>query len=43
MYRSEEVSLGRAAELAGLSIFAFGENLKAKIIKTIVHALSKEI
>ena len=42
MYRSKDISLGRAAELAGLSIFEFNEILKARRIKTVVDAPSKE-
>ena len=41
-YSSGEVSLGRAAELAGLSIFEFNEILKARGIKIVVAAPSKE-
>lgn len=42
MYLSREVSLGRAAELAGLSIFEFKEILKARGIKIIIDAPSSE-
>jgi len=42
MYSSGEVSLGRAAELAGLSIFELKEILKARGIKIVVEAPSKE-
>lgn len=42
MYSSEEVSIGRASELAGLSIFEFKEILKARSIKIVVEAPSKE-
>ena len=42
MYSSAEVSIGRAAELAGLSIFEFKEILKARGIKIVVEAPSKE-
>ena len=42
MYSSKDVSLGRAAELAGLSIFEFKEILKARRIKIVVDAPSRE-
>jgi predicted HTH domain antitoxin len=42
MYSSKDVSLGRAAELAGLSIFEFKEILKARGIKIVVDAPSRE-
>ncbi|MEA3294345.1 MAG: UPF0175 family protein [Euryarchaeota archaeon] len=42
MYRFREVSLGRAAELAGLSIFEFKEILKARRIKIVVEAPTSE-
>jgi predicted HTH domain antitoxin len=42
MYRSKDVSLGRAAELAGQSIFEFKEILKARGIKIVVDAPSRE-
>lgn len=42
MYRYKDVSLARAAELAGMSIFEFKEILKARGIKTVVEAPSKE-
>ena len=42
MYRSREVSLGRAAELAGLSIFEFKEILKARGIKIVIEAPTSE-
>lgn len=42
MYRSREVSLGRAAELAGLSIFKLKEILKARGIKIVVEAPTSE-
>ena len=42
MYSSKDVSLGRAAELAGLSIFEFNEILKARGIKIVVDAPSRE-
>ena len=42
MYNSNDVSLGRAAELAGLSIFEFKEILKARGIKIVVEAPSRE-
>ena len=42
MYRSKDVSLGRAAELAGQSIFEFKEILKVREIKIMVDAPSRE-
>jgi len=42
MYRSKDVSLGRAAELAGQSIFEFKEILKTRGIKIVVDAPSGE-
>lgn len=42
MYSSKDVSLGRAAELAGLSLFEFKEILKARGIKIVVDAPSRE-
>lgn len=42
MYRSGGVSLGRAAELARLSIFEFEETLKMRGVKIIVEAPDRE-
>ena len=42
MYRSGRVSLGRATELAGTSIFEFKEILKERGIKMVVEAPTKE-
>ncbi|MEA1998442.1 MAG: UPF0175 family protein, partial [Euryarchaeota archaeon] len=42
MYRSGRVSLGRATELAGMSIFEFKEILKERGIKMVVEAPTKE-
>ncbi len=42
MYRSGRVSLGRASELASISIFEFKEILKERGIKTVVEAPTKE-
>lgn len=42
MYRSGGISLGRAAELAGMSIFEFEETLKRRGMKIIVEAPSGE-
>ena len=42
MYRSGGVSLGRAAELARLSIFEFEEMLKMRGVKIIVEAPDRE-
>ena len=42
MYRSGDVSLTRAAEVAGMSIFEFKEVLKTRGITMVVEAPSKE-
>lgn len=42
MYSSKDISLGRAAELAGLSIFEFKEILRGRGIKIVVDAPSRE-
>ena len=42
MYRSHDVSLARASEVAGMSIFEFKELLKTRGIKMVVEAPSKE-
>ena len=42
MYRSGDVSLARAAEVAGMSIFEFKEVLKTRGITMVVEAPSKE-
>ena len=42
MYRSGGVSLGRAAELARMSIFEFEETLKRRGVKIIVEAPDRE-
>lgn len=42
MYRSGDVSLARAAEVAGTSIFEFKEVLKTRGITMVVEAPSKE-
>ncbi|MCK4937796.1 MAG: UPF0175 family protein [Methanosarcinales archaeon] len=42
MYHSREVSLGRAAELAGKSTFEFKEILKARGIKIVIDAPTSE-
>ena len=42
MYRSNDVSLARASEVAGMSIFEFKELLKTRGIKMVVEAPSKE-
>ncbi len=42
LYKSEKVSLSRAAEIAGTSLEGFKTFLKLKGIKRIVHAPSEE-
>ena len=42
MYRSKDVSLAKAAEVAGMSIFEFKDILKTRGIKMVVEAPSKE-
>ena len=42
MYRSKDVSLALAAEMAGMSIFEFKELLKTRGITMVVEAPSKE-
>lgn len=42
IYRSGDVSLARAAEVAGMSIFEFKEVLKTRGITMVVEAPSKE-
>ena len=42
MYRSHDVSLARAAEVAGMSIFEFKDILKTRGITIVVEAPSKE-
>lgn len=42
MYRSNDLSLARAAEVAGMSIFEFKEILKTRGIKMVVEAPSNE-
>jgi len=42
MYRSGDVSLARAAEVAGMSIFEFKEVLKTRGITMVVETPSKE-
>lgn len=42
LYKSEKVSLSRAAEIAGTSLEGFKAFLKLKGIKIVVHAPSEE-
>ena len=41
-YKSEQVSMSRAAEIAGMSIEGFKRQLESKGIKRIVHAPPEE-
>lgn len=42
LYKSEQVSMSRSAEIAGMSIEGFKSLLESKGIKRIVDALSEE-
>jgi len=42
MYKKGEITLGRASELAGLSIWEFKETLKNRGVKIIVEAPSND-
>ncbi|HLC84504.1 MAG TPA: UPF0175 family protein [Candidatus Nanoarchaeia archaeon] len=42
MYKKEEVTLSKTAEIAGLNLFEFKEVLKDRGIKIILSHLSKE-